>query len=81
MSLSRAMPKFAPYQTVRVVRVPSRQNASWRGVGDRLPRVGETGTVVEVYTEPHEAYSVEAVLADGRTEWLVDFLPDELEAG
>ncbi|MDR3409496.1 MAG: hypothetical protein P4N59_02985 [Negativicutes bacterium] len=73
------MSKFQPYQTVRVVRVPSRADASWSGIGSRLPQVGDTGAVVEVYSDPHEAYCVEAVLPDGRTEWLVDFLPEELE--
>jgi len=42
--------------------------------------VGDTGAVVEVYLDPHEAYCVEAVMPGGATDWLVDFLPDELEA-
>lgn len=75
------MPKFEPYQTVRVVRVPSRADASVLSGGDyRSPQIGDTGAVVEVYSNPQEAYCVEAVTPEGRTEWLVDFLPDELEA-
>lgn len=74
------MPKFEMYQTVRVVRVPSRPDAPvLTGAEYRLPQVGDTEAVVEVYSEPHEAYCVEAVAPNGRTEWLVDFLPDELE--
>ena len=73
------MPKFQQYQVVRVVCVPSRANAFSPLVCNRSPRVGDTGAVVEVYSDPNEAYCVEAVLPDGRTEWLADFLPDELE--
>lgn len=74
------MPKFHLHQTVRVVHVPSRANTSWPRVGNRSPQIGDTGAVVEVYSVPHEAYTVEAVLPDGRAKWLVDFLPDEIEA-
>lgn len=74
------MPKFELYQKVRVVHVPTRLDAFWPSVGRRSPRVGDTGAVVEVYLDPHEAYCVEAVLPDGATDWLVDFLPDDLEA-
>jgi hypothetical protein len=72
------MPKFQLYDTVRVVRVPARQPG---GHEDRfrLPRVGDTGAVVMVYETPQEGYTVEAVANDGRTEWLMEFPPDDLE--
>ena len=70
--------KFQLYDSVRVVRVPSQPAGS---ATDRFrePRVGDTGAVVMVYEEPTEGYTVEAVARDGRTEWLVDFPPDDLE--
>jgi len=71
------MPKFAMYQTVRVTRVPSTPN-TWPIPG--VPLVGDTGAVIEIYLEPHEAYTVESVASDGSANWLVDFLPDELES-
>jgi Domain of unknown function (DUF4926) len=70
------MSKFAMYQTVRVVSVPAASKA-WPRSG--LPQIGDTGAVIEIYCEPHEAYTVESVASDGRTNWLVDFLPNELE--
>jgi hypothetical protein len=75
------MAKFEFYQMVRVVRAPSRKDAAW--LSDRKyrsPKIGDTGAVVEVYLDPREAYCVEAVAPDGKIEWLVDFLPDELES-
>jgi hypothetical protein len=75
------MAKFEMYQIVRVVRVPTRNDASFPLNGaQRLPKIGETGTVVEIYLSPHEAYCVESVAPDARPERLVDFLPEELEA-
>jgi len=53
---------------------PSRADAAVLSGGDyRSPQIGDTGTVVEVFSDPHEAYCVEAVAPDGRIEWLVDF--------
>jgi hypothetical protein len=70
--------KFQPYDVVRVVHLPS-QTAGGTADGFRAPRVGDTGAVVMVYEQPSEGYTVEAVACDGSTEWLVDFLPDDLE--
>lgn len=75
------MPKFKPYQIVRVVRLPSQADSSVLGIGEsHLPRIGDTGTVIEVYATPSEGYCVESVTTEGRTAWLQDFLPDELDA-
>jgi hypothetical protein len=32
-----------------------------------------------VYDAPQEGYTVEAVSGDGRTEWLLEFTPEEIE--
>ena len=69
------MPKFQPYQRVRVIQVLPRMDSN---IGDCFPQVGDIGTVVEVYSDP-EAYCVEAVLPNGRTKWLMDFSPDDLQ--
>ncbi len=70
--------KFQLYDIVRVARPPAGKNLGER-IGDRQPRIGDKGTVVMAYAKPHEGYTVEAVAPDGRTEWLADFLPGELE--
>ena len=40
---------------------------------------GEKGTIVEIYTEPVEAYEVEFVQADGRTKALFGLRPDQFQ--
>ena len=68
--------KFQLYDIVRVVRLPEHSRAE---PGFRAPRIGDTGAVVMVYDQPGEGYTVEAVSRDGRTEWLLEFSPDDLE--
>jgi hypothetical protein len=77
----RNMPKFKINQVVRVIRAPEGQN-TWilTGAEYRAPRAGDRGAVVEVYSNPHEAHCIQAVAPDGRTNWLLDFLPEELES-
>ena len=70
--------KFQIYDIVRVTRLPDLPVKGERG-SFRSARVGDTGTVVMVYEEPSEGYTVEGVAGSGRTEWLGDFLPDDLE--
>jgi hypothetical protein len=74
-------PKFKLDEVVRVLRAPKGQN-QWvlTGAECRVPCVGDTGTVIEVYSDPREAYCVEAVASDGRTGWLLDFLPGDLQS-
>jgi hypothetical protein len=69
--------KFQLYEVVRVVQVP--RDVSSLGPAKRLPRVGDTGAIVMAYDSPSEGYTVEAVTADGRTDWLMDFGPQDLE--
>jgi len=71
------MGKFQIYDVVRVVSVPLQISHS--GSQRRVPRVGDTGAVVMAYDSPSEGYTVEAVAADGVTEWLLDFGPGDLE--
>lgn len=75
------MPKFRMNQVVRVIRAPERQK-TWvlTGAECYAPRAGDTGAVVEIYSDPREAYCIKAVAPDGRTDWLLDFLPEELES-
>ena len=74
---SPRMTEFREYDVVRVVSVPI--TASHPDDGFRVPRVGDTGAVVMVYNAPIEGYTVECVSPDGRTEWLLEFVPDDLE--
>jgi len=75
------MPKFRMNQVVRVISAPEGQN-TWilTGAECRAPRAGDRGAVVEIYSNPREAYCIQAVAPNGRTNWLLDFRPDELES-
>jgi hypothetical protein len=50
------------------------------GVNRRRPRLGDVGTLVEILQAPgaQDRYVVECSMADGNTEWLSDFVADEL---
>ena len=71
------MAKFREYDVVRVVRLPP-PTTDISDHGFREVRIGDLGTIVMAYSKP-EGYTVECVSADGSTEWLIDFRPDDLE--
>lgn len=60
--------KFALYDTVIVL-----NNYLSEGVIR-----GELGAIVEIYTEPHEAYEVEFLDEEGNTKALLVLQPNEL---
>jgi len=69
---------FEMFDVVRVARleIPSR-DVDGSGATPLQPRVGETGTIVEVVGD--DVYLVERVTDDGRTLWLAEFAESELE--
>lgn len=79
----------APYSEISVVRVTQllKEHRDFTGSSDheRPPRVGDTGTIVSVYSTPGQipAYDVECIVTDGEhagwTIWLATFTHDELE--
>jgi hypothetical protein len=47
---------------------------------ERLPEVGDTGTILEICAAPELAFEVEcSSSADGSTVWLEAMYPEELE--
>jgi hypothetical protein len=77
-----AMP-LRPFQTVRI-KTLLREMSEYDPTGDnqRLPRVGDTGTIVEIHTPPAGQidYTVEFSNADESRTWIADFITEELEA-
>ena len=75
--------ELQPYAVVRIVSLRS-EPAEYGGWlhSQHPPRVGETGTVVEILSTPGQPdrYVVESCAADGTTRWLADFSAEELEA-
>lgn len=66
-------PKFQCYDVVKVVRSPKPANGLIGSI-----QLGQLGSVVMAYDNP-EGYTVEAVTKEGRTLWVLDFSPEELE--
>jgi hypothetical protein len=64
--------------TVRVIAV--RRSSSSSGCLMGSPKLGDLGTVVDIRTEGGESvYTVEKVSEVGCTEWLADFVREEIE--
>ena len=45
----------------------------------RRPRIGDIGTIVEVYSKPEVGYEIECCDSAGATIWLEALYPGELE--
>jgi hypothetical protein len=73
---------LAEYSVIRVVGL-TRGERPYQGTEgvERLPQVGDEGTIVFVYApnDPDTAYAVECVDAQGYTVWLADFARAEIE--
>ena len=46
------------------------------------PQIGDIGTIVHVYTKDNKevGYIVESVSSQGYTNWLAEFLPEEVQS-
>ncbi len=67
------------YDVVRVVAIRNNRFDKHSASYQRNPAIGDTGTVLEVYTAPRLAYEVECLDANnGYTIWLEAMFPDEL---
>jgi hypothetical protein len=74
--------QLKPYSIVRVIKLIRgiEEYNGWK-VNRRNPKVGETGTIVEILHAKNlaDCYVVENVNSDGATIWLADFFEEELE--
>ena len=70
-----------PFDVVRVTRLLTQERPCDGSEGvARPPRVGDVGAIVHAYEGgPHPLLAVECVDGDGRTVWVADFRPEELE--
>lgn len=76
------MSTLREYQVVRVRQPPASERDDGWCVNRRPPAVGDTGTIVDVLHAPGlpDLFVVECSGQDGITDWLSEFLPDELES-
>jgi hypothetical protein len=73
--------RISEYDVVRVIAdIP--ENRVDRSTSQRLPQIGDLGTIVlahHVQTSQEAAFVVECVGAHGQTIWLADIFASELE--
>ena len=73
------MTDLQAYDVVEVISVPPLEG--WPGLTTRSPRIGDTGTIVNIVPSSvtnEDAYLVECVGEDGNTIWLAFFKADQL---
>jgi hypothetical protein len=68
---------FAQYDVVRVKALRKQVVVEQDAFNKRNPMIGDVATIVEVYTSP-PGYELECSDADGITEWLLAFAPEEI---
>lgn len=66
------------FDVVKVTAIRSDRFAAGDTFDKRAPKIGDVGTILEVYPD---AYEVECSDSDGSTIWLTAMYPDELGAG
>ena len=76
------MKELRPYQKVKIVALVTKKvNTLGNNPPRRFPQVGDIGTIVEIYGQPPQTFTVECVKEDdGDSYWLCDFVASELEA-
>jgi hypothetical protein len=68
------------YEVVRVISIRDDRFSQAQVFYQRLPTIGDVGTVLEVYTDPEIGYEVECSdPSTGATVWLEPMYPEELE--
>lgn len=69
------------YDVVRVVAIRDSRFIGAEVFYERLPRIGDIGTILEIYSKPEVGYEVEcSEPSTGFTIWLDAMYPDEIEA-
>lgn len=69
-----------PYQVVRVIAIRDARFSEALVQFDRHPKVGDIGTVLEIYPTPELGFEVECSNPDtGETVWLEAMHADEIE--
>jgi hypothetical protein len=74
------MSKFSLFQTVRVVSLHSPKAWPWPISSLPSPQIGDIGAIIGICPQRRESYTVESILPGGKTRWLIDFSPEDLEA-
>lgn len=72
--------QFAQYDVVKIMGFRTEKHTQMDAFNRRVPHVGDVATIIEIYTDPL-GYELECCDANGITEWMIAFEPDEVELG
>ncbi|AOE48768.1 DUF4926 domain-containing protein [Kangiella sediminilitoris] len=73
--------EFNQYDVVKVLEIhnPEKLKGCGSGIGYSSPKIGDIGTIVEIYTDPFLGYDIECSDEQGITKWLTTFQPSEIK--
>jgi Domain of unknown function (DUF4926) len=73
--------KFKQYDVIKILDIlnPEKQKGCGSGLGYGAPKIGDIGTIVEIYTDPSLGYDIECCDEQGATKWLTIFEPSEIK--
>jgi hypothetical protein len=66
------------YDVVQVIALRNERFSKLSADYERNPCVGDTGTIIEVYSSPEPAFEVECSRSNGSTIWLAAMYPEEI---
>ncbi|KXI29395.1 DUF4926 domain-containing protein [Paraglaciecola hydrolytica] len=73
--------EFKQYDVIKVLEISNPKKLQGRGscLGYCSPKIGDVGTIVEIYTTPCLGYDIECSDEKGVTKWLTTFEPSEIK--
>ena len=73
--------EFKQFDVIRVLGITNLEKLKGceSGLGCSVPKVGDIGTIVEIYTTPSLGYDIECSDEKDVTKWLVTFEPSDIE--
>lgn len=73
--------QFKQYDVVKVLALlnPEKLQGCGYGLGYGSPKVGDIGTIVEIYITPYLGYDIECIDEQGATKWVTTFEASEIK--
>ncbi len=70
---------FGQYDLVEIIKLNCTFKKEDVVFGFRLPKIGDTAFIVEIYSNPRKAYELECVQEDGDSPWMATFEENDAE--
>jgi len=68
---------FRLFDVVKIIKLNRTFDLKEITIGERVPKVGDKATIVEIYNNPILGYELECVGKDASTIWLTTFNPND----